>query len=139
MIREKTIKHDIQALIPKVESYLRERGDVLFGYLFGSFARRKSTLLSDVDIAVYLTGTEFSEKRLEIIGDLVDILKTGEVDLVILNTAPVTLKIRILRNKRLLIDRAPNVRHAFESATMRSYIDFSKVESNILEGRYLNG
>lgn len=139
MIREKPIKHDIMALLPEVEYYLRKRGDVLFGYLFGSFARGKTTALSDVDIAVYLSGSVFSEKRIDIIGDLMDILKTEEVDLVILNTAPVALRMRILRNKRLLADMSPFVRHSFESSTIRSYFDFSKAESKILEERYLNG
>ena len=139
MIREKPIKHDIRVLLPEVEHYLRKRNDVLFGYLFGSFARGKTTKLSDVDIAVYLRGSEFSDERIDIIGDLMDILKTEEVDLVILNTASVALRMRIIRNKRLLADNAPYVRHAFESATIRSYFDFSKVESKILEERYLNG
>ena len=139
MIRERPIKHDIKVLLPKVESYLLKRGDVLFAYLFGGFARGKTTPLSDVDIGVYLTGSKFSERRLEIIGDLIIILKTEEVDLVIMNTAPVTLKMRILKDKRLLVDTAPHARHVFESLTIRSYFDFSKMESNILKRRYLNG
>ena len=122
-----------------MEVYLRSREDVQFAYLFGSYAKGKITPLSDVDIAVYLSGSNFSQKRLEIIGGLIEVLKTDEIDLVILNTAPLPLKIRILRNRKLLVDRTPLVRHAFESTTMRVYLDFSKLEKRILERRYING
>ena len=122
-----------------MEVYLRSREDVQFAYLFGSYAKGKITPLSDVDIAVYLSGSNFSQKRLEIIGGLIEVLKTDEIDLVILNTAPLPLKIRILRNRKLLVDRTPLVRHAFESTTMRVYLDFNKLEKRILERRYING
>ena len=122
-----------------METYLRSRKDVQFAYLFGSYAKGKITPLSDVDIAVYLSGSNFSQKRLEILGGLIEVLKTDEIDLVILNTAPLPLKIRILRNRKLLVDRTPLVRHAFESTTMRVYLDFSKLEKRILERRYING
>ena len=139
MIKNKSIKQDILRLLPKVETYLRYRKDVQFAYLFGSYAKGKITPLSDVDIAVYLSGSNFSQKRLEILGGLIEVLKTDEIDLVILNTAPLPLKIRILRNRKLLVDRTPLVRHAFESTTMRVYLDFSKLEKRILERRYING
>ena len=139
MIKNKSIKQDILRLLPKVEAYLKYREDVQFAYLFGSYAKGKITPLSDVDIAVYLSGSNFSQKRLEILGGLIEVLKTDEIDLVILNTAPLPLKIRILRNRKLLVDRTPLVRHSFESTTMRVYLDFSKLEKRLLERRYING
>jgi len=42
---------------------------------------------------------KLSEKRLEIIGDLADILKTDEIDPVVLNTAPLSLQMRILKQR----------------------------------------
>jgi predicted nucleotidyltransferase len=56
--------------------YLQEREDIAFAYLFGSTATGKATPLSDLDIAVYLTGGCFPQKRLELIGDLCDRLGT---------------------------------------------------------------
>ena len=93
MIKNKYIKQDILKLLPKVETYLRYREDVQFAYLFGSYAKGKITPLSDVDIAVYLSGSNFSQKRLEILGGLIEVLKTDEIDLVILNTAPLPLAV----------------------------------------------
>jgi len=111
----------------------------MFAYLFGSMATGKMNRLSDMDIAVYLEGADLAEKRLEIIGDLCDHLKTDRIDLVILNTVPLPLKARILKNRRILSDRHPFVRHSFESATFRAFFDFSKLETRILNRRFLDG
>lgn len=138
MIRNTLIKQDVLKLIPKVEIYLKSREDIQFAYLFGSFAKNRVTPLSDVDVAVYLIGYDFSDKRMEILGDLIDILKTDKIDLVILNTAPLSLRMKILQNKRLLAENVPFVRHAYESMTIRTYFDYSKIENRILERRFLN-
>ncbi len=120
-------------------NYLEAREDVAFAYLFGSMVSGKPAPLSDVDIAVYLTEGDFSEKRLELIGDLSDILGTDRVDLVILNTAPPGLRARAVRSRTVLADRQPFTRHAFESKALRVYMDFSKLENSILKRRYLHG
>ena len=56
---------------------MKARKDILFAYLFGSLTSGILKPLSDIDIAVYLKKRKLSEKRLEIIGDLADILKKG--------------------------------------------------------------
>lgn len=121
------------------QRYLQEREDIAFAYLFGSMATGKTTPLSDVDIAVYLTEGDPPAKRLELIGDLCDRLGTDRLDLVILNTAPPGLRARVVRSKRVLAERLPTERHAFESRTFREYMDFSKLENRILEQRYRHG
>ena len=126
-------------MILRAEGFLRSKDDVLFSYLFGSAASGKTHPMSDLDIAVYLEGETTAEGKLDLLGGLIDAVKTDEIDLVVLNTAPLSLKARIIRSRRVLTDRAPFVRHAFESATMRAYLDFSKLESRILERRYLHG
>jgi len=96
--------------------------------------------LSDVDIAVYcLENSDFKEKKIEILGRLMDLLETDEIDLVILNRAPLSLRMRILQNKRVIVDNNPYLRHLYESLTMREYFDFSIKETAILKRRYLHG
>ena len=92
--------------------------------------------MSDIDIAVYLYGSPDGDKRLEILGILIDALKSDHIDLVMLNTAPLPLKFRVLKNNRLIVDKAPFLRHAFESTTIAMYIDFSRFEARILEQRF---
>jgi uncharacterized protein len=140
MIRYNKLPKNISSLIPEAASYLHSVQQVEFAYLFGGLVKHGVRPLSDVDIAVHLDpNTNMTEAKLDILGCLMDILRTDEIDLVILNQAPLPLKMSILRNKEILVDKKPFVRHAYESLIMREYFDFSYLERNILQGRYFNG
>jgi predicted nucleotidyltransferase len=140
MIKYSKLPENIEDMLPKTETYLRSRPDILFAYLFGGLARGKPLPLSDVDIAVYLRETVDSfEKKLEILGKLTDLLETDEIDLVMLNEAPLTLRMKVLENKSIIVDNDPFLRHEYESLTMREYFDFSTKEMAILERRFLYG
>jgi predicted nucleotidyltransferase len=140
MIRGSLLPKNIADLLPEAFESLRSEEDILFAYLFGSLVDGKAGPLSDVDIAVYLAEkVSFAEKKLELLGNLADILKTDEIDLVVLNKAPLTLRMKILENKRVVVDRDPFVRHRYESLTLREYFDFSIKESFILRKRFLRG
>jgi hypothetical protein len=76
---------------------------------------------------------------MEILGSLIDILQTDEIDLVVLNSAALPLRMRILENKKVVVDREPFLRHHYESLTMREYFDFSILEGEILNRRFLSG
>ena len=140
MIKDKPIPKDIDSLLGKVITYLQQRADIVFAYLFGGLARGKALPLSDVDIAIYFSeNVEPVSKKMEVLSDLIDILRTDEIDLVILNTASLPLAMRILQKKKIIADKVPFVRHRYESLTMRSYFDFAKKEMDILERRFMNG
>jgi hypothetical protein len=55
---------------------------------------------------------------------------------VVLNRAPTSLAGRILRNRRVLVDKDPFRRHAYESLTLRQFFDFRFREEAVLAGRY---
>jgi uncharacterized protein len=126
-------------IIFRVRRVLEKYPNVIFAYLFGSQVRGNTTPMSDVDIAVFIEGNNLSDSKLTIIGDLIGGLETDEIDLVILNMAPLSLKGRILRNREILVDRKPFLRHSFESLTLREYFDFSIKEAAILKRRYSVG
>jgi predicted nucleotidyltransferase len=131
---------NIEELLPKAVDYLRKREDIEFAYFFGGIGRGKRLPLSDIDIAIYLrNSSEIREKKMEILGVLMNLLETDEIDLVILNGAPLTLKMKILESKAIVVDHSPFLRHRFESLIMREYFDFSVVEKAILERRFLSG
>ena len=140
MIRNSPLPKNIADLLPEAFEYLRSEEDIFFAYLFGSLVEGRLGPLSDVDIAVYLAEEiSFSDKKLEILGNLVNILRTDEIDLVVLNKAPLTLRMKILENKKIIVDKAPFLRHRYESLAMRKYFDFSFKESFILRKRFLHG
>lgn len=126
--------------MPKAGLLLNSLPAVQFAYLFGGLATGKVSPLSDVDIAVYLDpADDTSERKFDILGRLIDTLQTDEIDLVILNRAPLPLRMQILKNNQLLVDKATFKRHVYESLTMREYFDFSFIEKGILKRRFLNG
>lgn len=140
MIKFKQLPDNIESLIPKVTAYLQSNPQIIFAYLFGSLAKGKQQPLSDVDIAVYLKqSSNIVECKLSILGKLIDILQTDEMDLVVLNAANLPLVINVLKMKKLIVDKEPFTRHIFESLTMRKYFDFSIKEAAILKRRYLHG
>ena len=140
MIKNHRLPEDILERLSEVSRFLEARKEVIFAYLFGSLAKGKKTPLSDVDIALYLSsGVDLLRAKIEILGELNDILSTDEIDLVILNTAHLPLKARIISNKLVLVDKQPFLRHRFESLTLREYFDFSIKEREIFKRRYSLG
>ena len=131
---------DTSTIIERASEYFNQRNDVLFAYLFGSYAGNRATSLSDIDIAVYLVNEVYdSTQKMDLVHSLSMVLNEDGLDLVILNQAPVTLTINVLKKHIMIIDKNPLIRHQFESLIMRKYFDFSIIEKKILERRYLNG
>ncbi|MBT8364449.1 MAG: nucleotidyltransferase domain-containing protein [Deltaproteobacteria bacterium] len=140
MIKHQKLPENALQLLPKASDYLETHPKVLFAYLFGGLVKGKPQPLSDVDIAVYLAeNLSLPTVKLDILGKLIDILQTDEIDLVVLNTAELPLIINVLKSKKVIVEIDPFARHTFESLAMRKYFDFSIKESAILQRRYLHG
>ena len=77
-----------------------------------------------MDIAVLLNeGIEPLEKQLNLIADITFILKTDEVDLVILNRAPISLQYTIISEGKLLVNREDKLRIDYEEKVSQDYLD----------------
>ena len=140
MIRFEKIPEDILSRLPQLEQLFNKEKQVIFAYLFGSLAKGKQHPLADVDIAVYLKTLEtLADYKVELFLKLSDVLGTSEIDLVILNTAPISLAGRILQGRRIIIDKEPFKRHLYESLTLREYFDFQIHETRLLSLRYGSG
>ena len=140
MIKTHKIPENLLEHIDKVKNYLGSHSKVVFAYLFGGLAKARCSPLSDVDIAVYLShGSNISQTKIEILGNLMELLNTDEIDLVLLNTASLPLRAKILEEKKVLVDSSPFLRHKFESQTLREYFDFSIKEMEIYKKRYSIG
>lgn len=96
--------------------------------------------MSDVDIAVYLTEEMTCDQaKSEIVEKLADILLTDEIDVIILNRSSLPLSMNVIKRNRLLVDKMPFLRHAYQSLMMRKYFDYHYLESNILKRRFYDG
>ena len=137
MIKLEKLPSDILARIRRAEGVLAQDNNVVFAYLFGGLAKKEIRPLSDVDIAVYLSETiNLAEYKLLLFDRLTDVLGTGELDLVILNTAPISITGRILQDKLTLVDKEPFLRHRFESLKLREFFDFKIKEEAFFARRY---
>ncbi len=126
--------------------FFAARHEIIFAYLFGSVAKGNAGELSDVDIAVYIDPLELpQDKGYGYQGELLVELRAllaCEVDLVILNSASITLKYQVLKNGILIYCRAEDERRHFHENTMKKYLDFKpllKVQSHYLYKRLAEG
>jgi predicted nucleotidyltransferase len=137
MIHTTPLPEDIEERLCSLGQALQQCSSILFAYLFGGAATSRLRPLSDVDVAVYLDeSVDAVEGRLEAIGVVTAHLRTDEVDLVVLNTAPTALTGRILQTRQVICDRDPLRRHRFESLALREFFDFRLFEHRLLVRRY---
>ncbi|MFA5861093.1 MAG: nucleotidyltransferase domain-containing protein [Candidatus Thermoplasmatota archaeon] len=102
---------------------LGARDDVVFAYLFGSLAAaRPQGPRSDVDVAVWLRPRAPAEAMLDLHRILAEALRRSDIDVVVLNDAPLSLAAQAIRGD-LMLDRDEEARVAFESGIMSRYRD----------------
>ncbi|MEQ1898721.1 MAG: nucleotidyltransferase domain-containing protein [Vicinamibacterales bacterium] len=136
MPRRTELPSDIDRRLESLGPVLASRcPGIDFAYLFGSSATGARTARSDVDLAISVArGEDPHAVQLEAARLASLHLGTDAVDLVLLNTAPISLAGRILTTRQVLIDRVPLVRHLYESRTAREFQDFRIREHRILAG-----
>lgn len=102
--------------------------DILFAYLFGSYAKNRQTQGSDIDIAIYLNSYSL-DKELQINYELSKLLKK-DVDLVILNhTRNLFLLESILKDGIVLKDNG--LRIDFELKKQHELLDYKSFRAYI--------
>ncbi|KKG31727.1 type VII toxin-antitoxin system MntA family adenylyltransferase antitoxin [Methanosarcina mazei] len=117
---------NLQQLEQRLRDFLSVVKGVKLAYLFGSTARGESNCLSDIDIAVLfddaLLQKEAFDPQVELISELTCLLKTDNVDLVVLNDSPLLLTYNIIREGIILKSDEP-LRVKFETKVMSRYLD----------------
>ena len=102
--------------------------DIVAAYLFGSLASGTVTPLSDIDIAVLfrkdLTPDIMESLENDLYFKLSKRFHTDEIDLIILNTAPLSIRYGVLRQKQLLFYQEKLKVVDFETETISDYLDF---------------
>jgi len=149
MIKLGKIKVDVKNYLPDLPALFQKRDEVIAAYLFGSYARGTVGPLSDVDVAVLFDeGSDTDRIYLKLCVEVSKALHTDEVDLVILNEAPVTLKYNILKEGKLLFCRDETKRIRFQVRVINDYIDtkplrgiynrelFRRIKEGTPSGRY---
>lgn len=100
-------------IIKRLKEYFKTRDEVALAFLFGSRAKKATHSGSDWDIGAYFKPKQYLELETkedyandsQIWSDLVDILKTNEVDFVVLNRAASSLVYSVLSSGAPLVIR----------------------------------
>jgi len=120
----------------QLKKYFSGRADVLAAFLFGSQAKNTAGKISDWDIGVYFkpqgnnrveweeTDMDYSQEN-KVWDDLVDILKTDNVDLVVLNRAPSNIAASVVSEGSPIVIKDRKVFLDFVLLTMRQSEDYA--------------
>ena len=111
----------------KIKKIFSQENNILLAYIFGSQSRGKIGPLSDYDFAILLSQKPSFQYKYKLKNKLVNFLDTGQVDLVILNDAPVELKYKIIATGKIIYQKNSIVRTEFEADTLSKYFDYLPV------------
>jgi predicted nucleotidyltransferase len=105
-----------------LKELLKKEENILFGYLFGSFATSNAKKTSDVDVALYFK--EYSlDNHLDISLKISKATKR-ECDLVVLNNAKNLYLLEEIITKGILLKDDKEKREMFEVVKHHDYLDF---------------
>ena len=129
MIREgRKLPLDVQTKVGEIIQFVEADPDVTALYAFGSLASGVLKPLSDLDFGVLLDARldnkQRFDKHLELIGVFNDTFRTDEIDLIIMNDAPIRMVFQILKTGRMLTCRDSGALIDFRDCLVKNYIDF---------------
>ncbi len=126
---------DKEELLPLLREFFLNEESVELAYLFGSVAEDTAGPLSDVDIGVYLSGTltekERIYKRIDLINELSDLLKSDKIDVIVVNDASPVLRFEIIRPNVTIFSRDEDLRVDVEHRIMSVYLDWKYYEDRL--------
>ncbi len=115
-----------EELIKRLKNGLRDREEIAFAYLYGSFA--EDTPFHDIDVGIYLSGirqeesTSYGIALSQILGNEVKL----PVDVRVLNFAPVSFIYQVIRGI-LIFDRNEELRAQVVEDTVKKYLDLKPI------------
>jgi uncharacterized protein YutE (UPF0331/DUF86 family)/predicted nucleotidyltransferase len=139
MVREyAAVRFEIS--LPALRDALSQVPEVAFAYLFGSAARGKH--FRDLDVAVYLVPCPSSSyERFKLAMRIARRLERSlqprcEVDVRVLNEAPVLFRYEVLRTGQLLFERYPDCRRRCEAQFLSDYLDYQPVWASLVRQHF---
>ncbi len=110
-----------------IKEVLEEEPEVLFAYLFGSYAKGIHKEDSDIDIAIYLKDEAILERDPLYPSRLAIKLERAQkrtLDVRVLNGSTLRFKSQVLRYGKLLFSKDEKKRIEFETSSLAQYYDY---------------
>lgn len=112
----------------KIDQILKKEPNILFAYLYGSYAKDKQNKESDIDIAIYLDNKTTKIDPLYASRLALKIEKAQDkkisVDIRILNRSKIRFKHQVLKHGKLIHSKNEKARIIFEAYSNSCYMDF---------------
>lgn len=128
----------IENIIKKLREHFSENEDVQLVFLFGSHVSNYASDESDVDIAILFEQTP-GTATINQIRDNLSVFIKREIDIVILNDSSPIIRMQVLNNGLLAVNKDKTVYNNFFVKTVKDYDDLKRlrkeIEDNIMRGR----
>ncbi len=129
MIRNgKKIPGDVKNNVPLIIKKLSADKEITALYVFGSLARNDLKPLSDLDFGILLSNQlkkmDRFKKHLQLIDIFCDTFHTDEIDIVLMNDAPLSFCHKIFRSGKLLLVNNKKALIDFHEHVVKKYLDF---------------
>lgn len=125
-------------LIEKISLYFDKRSEVMAVYLFGSYAKSKQELDSDIDLAIFLNRDDRphqNELRRQYIVDLGRILRK-DVHIVIISSIDEGILAQIFKYGQCIINHNPHLLAHFKMIAYAMIADFG-YHKNLMEKGFI--
>jgi predicted nucleotidyltransferase len=121
-----------------LKGFLEGREQILLVFIFGSFATRRITSYSDIDIAILFESLPDVYETNQLRDELTELLNR-DTDVIVLNNASPILRMQVLKKGVLILSKERRYFHQFFVDTVNQYDDLKRIRKNcedsILRGR----
>ena len=116
---------DLDKLTSQLKAFAQDRAEIIAIYLFGSQAKDRTRPDSDVDLAVLVRpeGQDLFDLELKLDSQISRLECEHQVEVLVLNRAPVTMQFEIVSTGRLLHSKDENFRTDWEVSMLNRYYD----------------
>lgn len=116
----------------KIKDIVLKKSEISFAFVHGSFVI--DSHFRDIDIAIFLDQMPESllDYELALETELMNAVGTYQVDVRVLNTAPLSFKYNVIKSGSILLVRDDNKRTDFQEAVFSHYFDFELYRNSYL-------
>ena len=113
-----------------------KKAPIELGFLYGSRIQGNITKFSDYDLAVLINEKFYAqnndsktklEMKLNLLGELFEFFSSENVDLLILNEAPINLKYKVIQKGKLIYYNEINTYYQFKASVILEFLDFNPI------------